>query len=96
MQKLGTAEPLEESPNSLTVAQFAQVFPLFAVTEVLDSMGCGTVRFRQASKERLVYYQMLLSLFRNYSLGAAYRVVEQALNLLENTTRKPATLLTAS
>jgi hypothetical protein len=96
MQKQGVGEYFDESPNSLTVAQFAQVFPMFAVTEALDSAGCGTVRFRQASKERLVYYQMLLSLFRNYSLGAAYRVVEHALDLLENTTRQSATPTTAA
>lgn len=82
MPKHTIAEPLEETPNTLTVCQFAHVFPVSALTETLDSFGCGTVRVRQTTKEALVYYQMMLALFRDYSQGSAFRVVVHALNAL--------------
>lgn len=80
-----SVEPMQETPNTLTVCQFAQIFPISAVTETLDSMGCGTIRVRQAPKEVLVYYQMMLALFRDYSQGSAYRLVAHALNAILNT-----------
>ena len=67
----------------LTVTQFANVFPVDAVTRTLDSLGCGTIRVREATNERLVYFQMMLSLFRECSYRAVYRTVAAALDQLE-------------
>lgn len=67
----------------LTVTQFANVFPLDAVTRTLDSFGCGTIRVREATNERLVYFQLMLALFRECSLRTVYRTVQAALDQLE-------------
>jgi hypothetical protein len=67
----------------LTVTQFANVFPMDAVTRTLDSFGCGTIRVREATNERLFYFQLMLSLFRDDSLRAVYRTVAAALDRLE-------------
>ena len=55
--------PGVRSTDILTVTQFAEVFPLAAVTNTLDSFGCGTIRFRDVSNERLVYFQMIFRYF---------------------------------
>ena len=68
----------------LTVTQFANVFPLDAVTRTLDSLGCGTIRVREATNERLVYFQLMLALFRECSYRAVYRTVQAALDQLES------------
>lgn len=67
----------------LTVTHFAKIFPLDAVTQTLDSLGCGTIRFRGIPNERVVYLLMMLALFRECSQLAVYRTVAAALNALE-------------
>lgn len=72
-----------EIGDVLTATQFAQIFPLSSVTEVLDSFGCGTTRVRGATREKLVYFQMMLSLFRNKSIQAVYRTTSTAIDRIE-------------
>jgi hypothetical protein len=81
--------------DMLTVMQFATVFPMDVVTQVLDSRGCGTVRVRNATNERLVFFQLMLSVFRDSAYQAVYRTVAAALDRLERT-EKPSSIPTAS
>jgi hypothetical protein len=77
------AEYEPKATDILTVTQFANVFPMDAVTQTLDSFGCGTIRVRDVTNERLVYFQIMLSLFRECSFRAVYRTVAAALDRLE-------------
>ena len=83
MPKTKSNEGSEEMPaDALTVVQFANVFPYSAVTNCLDSHNCGTIRFGKLPNERLVYFQMMLSVFRKLSQNAVYRSVAAALDAL--------------
>jgi hypothetical protein len=75
--------PGTRATDILTVTHFAKVFPLNAVTQTLDSLDCGTVRFRGIPNERVVYLQMMLALFRECNQRAVYRTVAAALDALE-------------
>ncbi len=75
--------------DTLTVTQFAAVFPLDAVTEALDRNGVGTVRVRHLPNELVVYFVMLLALFRDCSHREVYRCVALALNRLWGKEEEP-------
>jgi hypothetical protein len=87
--------PEPTAGDMLTVMQFANVFPMDAVTRVLDSSGCGTVRVRHATNERLVFFQLMLSVFRDSAYQAVYRTVAAALDRLERK-EKPSSIPSAS
>lgn len=63
----------------LTVAQFASVFPIESVREALDECGVGTVRVRHLPSEAVVYFVMMLALFRDCNHREVFRCVAQAL-----------------
>src|SRR5688572_8591630 len=87
--------PEPTASDMLTVTQFANVFPMDAVTKVLDSCGCGTVRVRDATNERLVFFQLMLSVFRDSAYQTVYRTVAAALDRLESK-EKPSSIPSAS
>jgi hypothetical protein len=68
--------------DTLTVTQFAATFPVDTINEVLEELGCGTVRVRHLPNEFVIYFVMMLALFRDCSHREVYRCVALALNRL--------------
>ena len=68
--------------DMLTVTQFAIVFPLDAIRAALEKFDCGTVRERCLTNESVVYFVMMLALFRSFSHREVFRCVAEALQLL--------------
>lgn len=62
-----------------TVTQFAVIFPINAINDVLDRCNCATVRVRALPNEYVVFFVMMLSLFRESSHREVYRCVAEAL-----------------
>lgn len=82
--------------DTLTVTQFATVFPVETVTEVLDKHGCGTIRVRHLPNELVVYFVMMLALFRDCSHREVFRCVALALSRLWGRTDQEPVIPTAS
>lgn len=66
----------------ITATQFAVAFPIGAVNRVLDECSRGTVRVRKLPNELVVYFVMMLALFRDCSHKEVFRCVAQALGSL--------------
>jgi hypothetical protein len=64
----------------LSIIQFATVFPIDAVNEVLEKHDCGTIRVRHLPNELVIYFVMMLALFRDCSHREVFRCVASALN----------------
>lgn len=65
--------------DMLSITQFAAVFPMKDVIATLEKHGCGTIRERLLLNEAVVYFVMLLALFRDCSHREVYRCVAEAL-----------------
>src|ERR1700738_4891142 len=77
-----TLPPGVRSTDMLTVTQFATVFPINAINETLEKHGRGTIRVRHLPNEFVVYFVMMLALFRDCSHREVYRCVVDALDRL--------------
>jgi hypothetical protein len=66
----------------LTATQFAATFPIDSVNLALEQHERGTIRVRQLPNELVVYFVMMLSLFRDCSHKEVFRCVAVALNRL--------------
>jgi len=66
----------------LTVTQFASVFPMAEFDKILERLGRATVRVRDLPNECIVYFVMMLALFRDCSHREVYRCVASAMATL--------------
>jgi hypothetical protein len=66
--------------DTLTVTQFATIFPIASINDTLERYGRGTVRVRILPNEYVIYFVMMLALFRDCSHREVYRCVVTALN----------------
>src|ERR1700722_9777527 len=66
----------------LTATQFAAVFPIQTVKQVLEECGRSTVRVRSLPNEYVVYFVMMLALFRNCSHREVFRIIAAGLGQL--------------
>jgi hypothetical protein len=66
----------------LTATQFAAVFPIFGIREVLEECGRATIRVRDFPNEAVIYFVMMLALFRNCSHREVFRIIAVALSQL--------------
>ena len=82
--------------DTLTVTQFATVFPIDSVVETLDSHGRGTIRVRTLPNEHVIFFVMMLALYRDCSHTEVYRCVAQALQNLAGNARTEPVIPTAS
>jgi hypothetical protein len=82
--------------DTLTVTQFATVFPLDVVTETLDKHGCGTIRVRHLPNEMVIFFVMMLALFRDCSHREVFRCVALALSQLLGRQNNDVVIPTAS
>jgi len=64
--------------DTLTVTQFASIFSLDTVLGVLERAGKATQRDRKLSKELVVYFVMMLALFRSSNHREVFRTVASA------------------
>jgi len=66
----------------LTATHFATVFPLSEVRAVLESCGRSTVRVRNFPNEGVIYFVMMLALFRDCAHREVFRIIADALKQL--------------
>jgi hypothetical protein len=65
-----------------TVTQFATVFPMAEFDNILQRFNRATVRVRDLPNECIVYFVMMLALFRDCSHREVYRCVSSAMATL--------------
>jgi hypothetical protein len=59
--------------------EFAAVFPLSSVLGALEACDRSTIRLRSLSNEAVVYFVMMLTLFRNCSHKEVFRIIAMAM-----------------
>jgi Insertion element 4 transposase N-terminal/Transposase DDE domain len=65
-----------------TVTQFAAVFPIDAVQSALSACRKDTIRLRELPNELIVYFVMMLSLFRKEAHREVFRIICKGLSQL--------------
>lgn len=61
----------------LTVSQFAVIFPIKAILEILEERNLSTIRERHLPNEFVVYFVMMLALFRDCNHREVFRCVAE-------------------
>ncbi len=96
------AKPPSELPSGVrvtdifTVLNFAVIFPVKEIARILEECGCGTKRERNLPSEYVVFFVMMLSLFRNCNHREVYRCVAEAIYMLRNIKKAKIVIPTAS
>jgi hypothetical protein len=70
------------STDIFTVTQFAAIFPMAEFDRILEKFGRATIRVRDLPNECIVYFVMMLALFRDCSHREVYRCVASAMAAL--------------
>ncbi len=76
------------STDVLTVTQFASVFTLETIQKSLERAGKQTQRDRKLSNDMVVYFVMMLALFRNCNHREVFRAVASAFASFKRTRTK--------
>jgi len=85
MPKAPALLPPDIRPTDIfTATNFAAVFPLTKVSEVLKECGRSTDRVRDFPNEAVVYFVMMLALFRNCAHREVFRIIADAFRQLWN------------
>lgn len=72
----------------ITATQFAVVFPVRTINDVLERCGRATVRERTLPNEYVVFFVMMLALFRESAHREVYRCIAEALYRLAGRSRR--------
>lgn len=75
--------------DTITATLFAKVFPVTAVNEILERHGCGTIRERHLPNEYVVYFILMMALFRDSALREVFRIVAESFNRLRKKAGEP-------
>lgn len=71
--------------DKVTLGVFAKIFPVSAVKEALSVTNKASERFRDMPNHFVIYYVMLMAIFRDVSTGEVLRCMLEGLELLLKT-----------